>query len=231
MPPRITRQKSKLPQREIDICLRIREAREIADVTQEKLAVLVGIPKDRLSSYEKCRAPLKFDLGLRICRQLIISEEWLATGNVKSLDSEGNPELKELYQRYCYDLLSESITNSIPPGTLFSDAFDKFLKPRYTALACEFPYCQRITLSPEVIEIELSSRIIEVTFQRHLILLGHMARLKKTDYWLVQRNFTSSLFQLSHTLYLRFLELDLDVDNFQSFVRAMNSLEIKDILV
>src|ERR1700709_2767333 len=86
MPLPQTRKQSKLSAHEIAVCLRVKEAREIAQVTQEKLAELIGIPRDRLSTYEKCRAPIKFDLALRICRQLIISEEWLATGKFEILE-------------------------------------------------------------------------------------------------------------------------------------------------
>src|SRR4051794_16855259 len=89
-----------LPKRESEICSRLRAARESLSVSQEEFARQVGITRQRLASYEEMRAPLRADLALRICRQFILSEHWLATG-------EGG-------MRQCLDLISEPIAYQLP---------------------------------------------------------------------------------------------------------------------
>ncbi len=101
--------------------MRIRKVREHYGLTQDEFASQIGIKRPRLATYEECRAPLRFHLGLRICRQFITSEKWLALG-------EGHP-------RYLMDLGSEAVTSQIPMETQFSEAFRHYLAPRYEALS------------------------------------------------------------------------------------------------
>jgi hypothetical protein len=78
------------------------------------VASQLGITRDRLASYEAERAPLRFEVAARFCRQFIISERWLATGK---------GPIQQLL------LLNQTQEFSkVPPGALFSDAYDLYLK-------------------------------------------------------------------------------------------------------
>lgn len=69
-----------LPDRERAVCARLREARQHLRLTQTEFAKQIGISRERLASYEHARAPLRFDCGLKVCRQFLVSEKWLADG-------------------------------------------------------------------------------------------------------------------------------------------------------
>jgi transcriptional regulator with XRE-family HTH domain len=112
-----------VPTRERQVCERLKEAREHLRFTQAEFASEAGIKRQRLASYEEGRAPLRFDLALRICRQFIISEKWLATG-------EGGARL-------LMDLTGENATFRIPADMAFGAAYDKFLSTRYDAICRE----------------------------------------------------------------------------------------------
>lgn len=235
MPRLATPQNWKLSAREKGVCLRVKEARNLAGVSQEQLASLVGIPRDRLSTYEKGRSPIKFDLGLRICRELIVSEEWLATGATRLMEKAarehlpgsrvGIEKLSWIFQRQCYDLLSEPVTIGIPPGTLFSDAFENHLMPTYAALADRFFFVPRIIFVDERQEPELAARFIAVVFQRSMRLLDHEAKQAGADPWPVQRNFTRAIFSFCFKAYREFAELGFDLGGFQAFVGAVERLK------
>jgi transcriptional regulator with XRE-family HTH domain len=236
VPRRVTSQTSSLPKRETDICLRVKEARNVAGVSQEQLSAEIGIPRDRLSTYEKCRAPIKADLGLRICRQLIVSEEWLATGKTRMMEtaarrqfprssSRGFGSLSWIFQRQCYDLHSEPISLGIPPGTLFSDAFDNHLAATYEALAKQCLYDPRIIFVDERQEPDLAARYIDIIFRRSMRLLEHEANRAGIGSWTVQRNFTRATFSFCHKAYREFLDLRFDVGGFQAFVSAVEKLQ------
>lgn len=69
-----------------EIGSRIAVERKALGLTQEQLAERIGISRGRLASYEDGRGCLRCGIALDICRNLIISERWLATG-------EGNKDL------------------------------------------------------------------------------------------------------------------------------------------
>lgn len=225
----------KLSPREKGICLRVKEARNLAGVSQEELASLIGIPRDRLSTYEKGRSPIKFDLGLRICRQLIVSEEWLATGATRIMEAAarrhlpgsrtGIEALSWIFQRQSYDLLSEPVSLGIPPGTLFSDAFDNHLATTYASLADRFFFVPRIVFVDERQESELAARFIAVVFQRSMRLLDHEARRAGVAPWPVQRNFTRAIFSFCFKAYREFTGLGFDLGSFQAFIGAIEQLQ------
>jgi transcriptional regulator with XRE-family HTH domain len=234
--PRLaTPQNWKLSPREKGVCLRVKEARNLAGVSQEELASLIGIPRDRLSTYEKGRSPIKFDLGLRICRELIVSEEWLSTGANRIMEKEAREQLPQsrtgleklswIFQRQCYDLLSEPVTLGIPPGTLLSDAFENYLMPTYASLADRFFFVPRIIFVDERKEPELAARFIGVVFQRSMRLLDHEAMRAGADPWPVQRNFTRAIFSFCFKAYREFAQLGFDLGGFQAFVGAVEQLQ------
>src|ERR1041384_7946820 len=98
-----------LPKREQEICTRLRTARNAVGLTQEEFAAQIGITRQRLASYEEMRAPLRFDIALRLCRVFIISELWLAKG-------EGD-------MRAMMDLTTVPVATAAPVDARFSEAF------------------------------------------------------------------------------------------------------------
>ena len=99
--------------REQAVCVRLRQCREALKLSQEEFAAQVGISRGRLASYEEKRAPLRADLGLRICHQFILSEEWLATG-------KGS-------MRACLDLLLDPMVHHLPVDAPFGEIYDNHL--------------------------------------------------------------------------------------------------------
>ena len=73
---------SPLPQREMEICQRFREARLELRWKQPDLADELRVPRSRLANYEYAKAPVKFLLGYTFCKLLNISLRWLATGKM-----------------------------------------------------------------------------------------------------------------------------------------------------
>ena len=112
-----TRKRKPPLERERRVCERLKEARENLRFTQAEFAAEVGIKRQRLASYEEGRAPVRFDLALRICRQFILSEKWLATG-------KGDP-------RMLMDLTSENAVLRIPADMGFGAAYDEYLGSLY----------------------------------------------------------------------------------------------------
>jgi transcriptional regulator with XRE-family HTH domain len=238
------RGKSKLAPKEVGVCLRIREAREIAEVTQEKLSELIQIPEDRLSTYEKCRAPVRAEIGLRICRQLIISEEWLATGMTNALEEATRHLLlpmltvdqpvdladlrDKVFKRQCYDLLSEPIALKVPPGMLFTEAFSSYLAETYARLARHFFHFPRIVLTNEVEEPALASRIVRVIFEQALFLLGSVPAPKYMGIWFAQRELTSAIVQLTNKCYSELFNVGFDIAAFQRFVSVVERLSVTE---
>ena len=211
---RVSSIKTKLSKREQDICLRLKEARETAGYRQKDLADFIGIPEERISSYEKCRAPLKHDIALRICRFLIISEEWLATGSMEAiiragkkqkiplLSKESSDILRLFYMRQCMDLLSEPVFTEVPPNTLFSKAYDEYLKPVYEKLIEQFFYDPRIIFKNSD-RRELMLKYLEVFFYKRMQLLENMALEKKSDSGEVCRSYLRCLFEIGNVIFKR----------------------------
>lgn len=89
-----------------------------------------------MASYEELRAPLRFDLALKICRQFILSEKWLATGQGE--------------MRLCLDLNSRGVSHQAPIDTPFGQAYDAHLGAVYeTARAQEGDGTSLIIHDPE----------------------------------------------------------------------------------
>lgn len=159
--------------------------RERLGMTQEECAGQVGIERSALVNYELGRTPLRYDIGLRICRQLIVSEEWLATGRYDACRAAavgmGFPKDKDwkaiedgVFFRQCVDLLSEGIALHIMPGTLFSDAYEQHLHGKYAELVRQFFHYPRLCFS-DADKPELAVELIKVVNERHLLMLLSMA--------------------------------------------------------
>ena len=80
--PKVLKINSPLPQREMEICQRFREARLALRWKQPDLADELRVPRSRLANYEYAKAPVKFLLGYAFCKLLNISLRWLATGKM-----------------------------------------------------------------------------------------------------------------------------------------------------
>jgi len=141
--------KNQHPKRELEICHRIRESRELLDLSQARCAREIGLERSTLTNLELGRTALRCDVALRYCRQFIISEEWLATGQFRAvraaLDRSGityeatwpsnDPVLvKKIMFRQCVDLLSEPAAWQLPRTELFSAAYDRVLATHYSKL-------------------------------------------------------------------------------------------------
>ncbi len=183
MRPRRKSLKTQLPAREAAICRRIAEARDLLELNQAGAARKIGIPKSTLSNYELCIVPLKAALALRICRHLIISEEWLATGRSTSADAAGkqrniasDPSLKPIYIRQCMDLAGTPEAAALPPSLLFSEAFDDTLAPIYAArLKTHFYHIGIPFAAWTDTNLGLGRDILVALVERNLLLLTNAA--------------------------------------------------------
>lgn len=79
--------KQALSKREIGICRRLRAGRERLGWTQQRCADAIGIDRGSLTNHEYLKSPLRYEVALRFCRNLVISEEWLATGKYLALET------------------------------------------------------------------------------------------------------------------------------------------------
>jgi transcriptional regulator with XRE-family HTH domain len=213
---RATAHKSKLSIRELDICRRVREARLRLRLDQTAVAERIGLKGHAVSNIEKGRAPVRFDFALRFCRELIVSEEWLATGRFAALEkaakqkrelsaARGNfHSLHPIFFRRALDLWSEDITRHIPPRTLFSVAFDEMLRPVNEHLASQHLHAPRLIPNshdgPEIGKTLLSAMLDEKLF-----LLNNEALRIGTNPVLAQREFLRATFEFCDVLYKRFM--------------------------
>lgn len=222
----------KLPPEEQVICARLRIAREQLGLTQAEAAKQLKITRERLLIYEYGRAPLRCDLALRFCRQFVISEEWLATGLCDSMEQAAAAHglsfgtdwhaLGGIFFRQSMDLLAEPLTHQVPPGALFTVAWEQFLRARYAELAMEFFYTPRIVLS-ENPEPEVAFNLLAVLTQRWLIMLSNEALRLQADGWLVQRNFMRGMVETSAFLFRRMLATDLRIPEFEALIASVVS--------
>jgi hypothetical protein len=199
---------TKARSREDQICLRLKEAREeFLNISLSGFAKGVGISKDRLSSYEQCRAPLRADLALRICRRWILSEEWLATGTLTSFRASAQahgfrvdyPAFQSLHTiggRQCVDLFSEPVGRNIAPGKLFSEAYDTVLRPVYSDLVARFFYYPRIVFSEDP-EPDLAHALASACLERWMKLLS----FRTSGPWHVQRHFVARFIEAGSRLF------------------------------
>jgi transcriptional regulator with XRE-family HTH domain len=209
---RVTHHVSRLSDRETAICRRLKSVREKLGIDQSKVAKRLGVKREFISSLEKIRAPLRFDIGLRFCREFVVSEEWLATGEFHALNIEAakrlpgshGATLDEIFIRHCFDLWSEPLTRTIPPRTLFSAAFDNFLAPINAQLAGQNFYGPRL-IPNEHDGVEIARSILEAHLDGRLLLLKNEAGKYAKDERVVQRVFLRAVFEVTEILWKRFM--------------------------
>ena len=170
--------------REAQICGRLVEARDFLGINRDAAALKIGIPTSTLSNYELCVTPLKADVALRICRNLIISEEWLATGKFKMtgavarshrLDEEDDA-LTKIFRRRCMDLLESPEAKKLPRAMLFSQAFEKHLAPVFEQRINKFFYSVAIPREAwEDHNPELGRDILKLLIEEYGVLLQNEA--------------------------------------------------------
>jgi transcriptional regulator with XRE-family HTH domain len=201
----------KLSKRESDICTRLREARELVGLSQGDAARKIGISRERLHLYEYKRAPLRFEIALRFCREFIISEEWLATGRFDLIEAEADrlkigrgPELHRFYVRQCLDLQSEPEFFQIPPGTLFSEAYDDILASKYAGLIRDSFYLPRLVTRGSDSN-DLLIRYLAVVNQCYLVLLQNEANRHSRGVEDVRRIFMGAQVLFGEVLFKRFM--------------------------
>ena len=125
----------KLPDRELEIVGRLKEAREFLRFTQKEFAEQIGITRQRLASYEEGRARLRWEIALRACRQFFISEFWLATGILNPTGAERHGGIRDDGDtRMSMSLFTRPLVQRLRPGMLFSECFDKYLRTEYVEL-------------------------------------------------------------------------------------------------
>ena len=235
---RVGVRKTKLPKREVEICSRLREAREELELTQAACARQIGLERTTLLNYEHCRTPVRFEVALRFCRQFIVSEEWLATGRFdavyeKARQQGGKPgfgrdslsrELnRKIFFRQCVDLLSEPVTLHIPTGILFSEAYDKVLAAAYRDLVSKFYPNFRICLT-DADKSELAVNLLNAINDRFICLLSSEALRrgnKESDAW---RVYTREVFTSSYLIFKKMMRYKLAPDELDSVAWLRNAL-------
>jgi transcriptional regulator with XRE-family HTH domain len=104
---------SLLPDREQQICARLRRVRQDHRFKQAEFADILGVPVFRLKSYEYARAPIKYGLAKQLTETMGVDPDWLATGT------------GEVYSRVT---ITKAIDFWIPSRLLFSTVYDRLLK-------------------------------------------------------------------------------------------------------
>jgi transcriptional regulator with XRE-family HTH domain len=216
--------RKKLSRRESDICARLKYARELIGITQEACAHQLGIQRGRLANYESGRTPLKHEIGLRFCHQIIVNEEWLATGVMPSMkaaaiklgiDIGTGEALRTIFLRQSMDLLTEPVCRTLPPGELFSVVFDKFLASKYAALAEAFFFVPRIIYS-ENDPASRNANIMLAYSERWLKLLANEALGLHKSPTEVQTSFTKVLVEIGGQVFRKYREIKLDSAKLES---------------
>jgi transcriptional regulator with XRE-family HTH domain len=156
MPPKKRIIRTCLPDRERAVCARLREVRQHLRFTQAEFAEQIGISRERLASYEDARAPLRLDCGLKICRQFLVSEKWLADG---LRIPKRSPNQRQSFavrfggpsSRLFMDLASEIEIDAKTGRIPFSQGFEKLLSSKYERADKTWralPILPKIVLSP-----------------------------------------------------------------------------------
>jgi transcriptional regulator with XRE-family HTH domain len=118
---------TKLPQREVEICHRLKAFREGTKISRSRFAVTIGIGSERLASYENARAPVRYEVYRAINQHFFIDPHWLATG--ENLPVRVKP----------YD--DSVILPMVKPRQLFSEVYDNHLS---TLLSAENDEANRV---------------------------------------------------------------------------------------
>jgi hypothetical protein len=142
-----------------------------------------------LSNYELGVTPLRANFALRLCRKLILSEEWLATGRfeitqkiAKEKGLRETSDLKWILMRQCMDLAGAPETAHFASGVLFSRAFDENLARVFEERLRRFFHFVGIPSSAwEDSDPELGADILSVLVDRFRRILMNEALARGTS--------------------------------------------------
>lgn len=107
--------KNPVPERERDICHRVREVRKLSGLSQTEAALKLGVDRSLLASYEHSRVPIRFQFAYRFCKVFRVSVRWLAEGS--------GPKHWPLLG------FEPSLIEKIPNSKAFTAAYEVVLKP------------------------------------------------------------------------------------------------------
>jgi transcriptional regulator with XRE-family HTH domain len=209
--------KSLLSDREAGICQRLRDARNRLGLTQESCAAQIGIERTTLANYEYKKAPLRAEAGIRFCRNLVVNEEWLATGAFKltarvakanGIPKPPAPEdpLWNIFFRHTVDLLAEPARNTLRIGALYSEAFDQ-MAGRYAQLISEHFHNPRIVASDNE-PPWVTRNLFDAYWVRWEAILQNEAIRLKANPSLAVRSFGRTLIQTGQILFKRYMGFD-----------------------
>jgi transcriptional regulator with XRE-family HTH domain len=99
--------------RERAICRRLRDFREETKLSQTAFAQALGIGSSRLATYEHERVPVRYELAKRAGEKFGLNICWLAEG---------------VGPMTPHDPVHPALEEKIPPRSLLSEAYDRFLK-------------------------------------------------------------------------------------------------------
>lgn len=105
----------RIPAWESAICKRLSQARKLLGLSQNAFASKIGIPRDRLASYEYGRAPLPADVAVAACLNFNISECWLCNGKAYYFQPSLFPDIDQFLRQ-------------MKPGMLFSQFYESVLQ-------------------------------------------------------------------------------------------------------
>ncbi|HLX69449.1 MAG TPA: helix-turn-helix transcriptional regulator [Verrucomicrobiae bacterium] len=231
---RILVRKTKLSPKDTAICQRLYWARERLGQTQAEVARQIGLERSTLQNHEHCRTPIRFEVALRFCRQFIVSEEWLATGEYTAcwsaarqhgIKPDNNREVieKKVFFRQCVDLWYEPSTRDVPSGMLFGDAFDKHLSSEYRRLVSVFFHWPRVWLQDSDIP-ELASNFLTAINERFILLLSNEAKRRKLPDSAAWRVYTRYMVDLSDLVFRKMSGFKLRADEQSHLQRLRDDL-------
>lgn len=96
---------------------RLKAVRLEIGLTQGEVAAPLRISRESVAAFETGRLPMRYETGLRFCREFIVSEKWLATGKGE--------------QRAYMDVISQVTVGMLLPDTSFHAAFKSTLRSIY----------------------------------------------------------------------------------------------------
>jgi transcriptional regulator with XRE-family HTH domain len=105
-------------EREREICARVKPIRKSIKWSQSSFAQALGISRDRLANIECGRTPLRCGIAIRLAILTGFSLRWIA---------EGVEPQKQRFK------IAENLMAEIPPKCLFSEAWQRWLKPSFEA--------------------------------------------------------------------------------------------------
>jgi len=176
---------------------------------------MLGISQSALAAFETGRNAIRWEIGLRICRHLIVNEEWFATGRIPILEAAmrakkyddatiKSPVVQRYLQGTCVDLGAENEALGVPQKMLLVDAFKSLLLPAYKRLVPIWTHMPRLVLKHSDSH-ELMANYIRRLHLIHLGMLDNEAMRKGKDNSLAARDFTKATLAAGIILSKRFM--------------------------